>query len=183
MKGIIFTEFLEMVEQNFGLQTVDQIIEASELPSEGVYTSVGTYDFNEMVQLLTNLSRKVDTPAADLLHTFGLYLFSRLQVAHPDVVSSYSDPIQLVGSIEDHIHVHVRKLYPDAELPSFTILEKSDNRLTLIYESSRGLYTFCKGLIEAAFSHFNQTVTVNYKLLQESGKQVEFEILRENGQE
>ena len=49
MKGIVFTEFLEMVEASYGLQTVDTIIENASLPSEGAYTAVGTYDFNEMV--------------------------------------------------------------------------------------------------------------------------------------
>ena len=32
MKGIVFTEFLEMVEDNYGLETVDYIIYKSELP-------------------------------------------------------------------------------------------------------------------------------------------------------
>ncbi len=58
MKGIVFTEFLEMVEDKFGLETVDSIIENSNLPSEGIYTSVGTYDFNEMVSLITSLHKK-----------------------------------------------------------------------------------------------------------------------------
>jgi hypothetical protein len=74
MKGIVFTEFLEMVEDTFGLETTDTIIENSKLPSEGIYTSVGTYDFNEMVSLLTSLSEEVNIPANDLLYTFGLYL-------------------------------------------------------------------------------------------------------------
>ena len=57
MKGLVFTEFLEMVESKFGLEVVDNIIEHSELPSGGVYTSVGTYDFNEMLSLITNRLR------------------------------------------------------------------------------------------------------------------------------
>ena len=40
MKGIVFTEFLEMVEEKFDLETLDKIIINSKLPSEGVYTSV-----------------------------------------------------------------------------------------------------------------------------------------------
>jgi len=56
MKGIVFTEFLEMVEETFGLETVDYIIYKSELKSEGIYTSVGTYDFFEMLILISNLS-------------------------------------------------------------------------------------------------------------------------------
>ena len=38
MKGIVFTEFLDMVEKEFGYETVDHIIENSELSSNGIYT-------------------------------------------------------------------------------------------------------------------------------------------------
>ena len=84
MKGIVFAEFLEMVESNFGLETVDAIIENSDLPSGGAYTSVGTYEFSEMLQLVTQLSTITKIPINDLLYTFGLYLFeeSGLSFSH-----------------------------------------------------------------------------------------------------
>ncbi|MFT4982342.1 MAG: hypothetical protein ACI9UR_002213, partial [Bacteroidia bacterium] len=41
MKGIVFTEFLELVEDKFGLEVVNQIIDGCELETDGVYTSVG----------------------------------------------------------------------------------------------------------------------------------------------
>ena len=40
MKGIVFTELIELVEKKFGLEMVDTIIGESDLPSGGVYTSV-----------------------------------------------------------------------------------------------------------------------------------------------
>jgi len=89
MKGIVFDEFLQMVESAHGLKMVDTIINNSNLDSGGVYTSVGTYDFNEMVQLVTNLSAELDIPVPKLLHHFGHYLFDSLKKAHPDVVASY----------------------------------------------------------------------------------------------
>ena len=42
MKGIVFSEFLDLVEVKFGLEMVDKIIDQSNLESKGVYTSVGT---------------------------------------------------------------------------------------------------------------------------------------------
>ena len=120
MKGIVFAEFLEMVETEFGLSTVDTIIENSDLPSGGAYTTVGTYDFSEMLQLVSQLSTTTTISVNDLLYSFGLYLFDSLSRAHPEVVSSYKNPLNLLYSIEDHIHVQVKKLYPDAELPTFT---------------------------------------------------------------
>ena len=54
MKGIVFTEFLDLVESKFGLAMVDKIILQSQLESNGSYTSIGTYKFSEMLQLLQN---------------------------------------------------------------------------------------------------------------------------------
>ena len=181
MKGIIFTEFLEMVESKFGLETVDNIIENTDLPSEGIYTSVGTYDFNEMVGLITELSQEVTLPAGDLIYAFGLYLFSSLGNAHPEVIASYTSPLALLYSIEDHIHVHVKKLYPDAELPTFKILEKTDSSISMIYSSSRGLYRLAHGLIEKTFEHFNGKAEISFQLLQEDGTEVKFDIVQ-NGE-
>tara|TARA_R110002020_G_scaffold113688_2_gene261628 strand:- start:3750 stop:4295 length:546 start_codon:yes stop_codon:yes gene_type:complete len=178
MKGIIFTEFLEMVETSFGLETVDTIIERSQLPSEGAYTSVGTYDFNEMVSLIGNLSDEMGIPVNELLYTFGLYLFASLVNAHPGLIESYTSPLALLYSIEDHIHVQVKKLYPEAELPTFKILEKTDTSISMIYCSSRGLYRLAHGLIEKTFQHFHKNAHIYYELLKEDGTEVKFDIVQ-----
>jgi hypothetical protein len=178
MKGIVFSEFLEMVEASFGLETVDAIIEKADLPSGGAYTSVGTYEFSEMLQLVSQLSSATTIPVNDLLYSFGLYLFDSLVKVHPEVVSSYKTPLNLLYSIEDHIHVQVKKLYPDAELPTFKILERTDSSLTMIYSSSRGLYALAHGLIKKTFEHFQKSVEVDMKLLNEQGTEVKFAIVQ-----
>ncbi|MEM8998931.1 MAG: heme NO-binding domain-containing protein [Bacteroidota bacterium] len=178
MKGIVFTEFLEMVESTFGLETVDTIIENADLTSQGAYTAVGTYDFNEMVQLITHLSGETGVPANNLLFFFGQYLFDSLLRIHPEVVSSYINPIGLLYSIEDHIHLHVKKLYPDAELPTFKILEKTEDTLSMVYCSSRGLYALAHGLMKKTFEHFNKGAIINFELLNEQGTEVRFDIVQ-----
>jgi hypothetical protein len=181
MKGIIFTAFLEMVEDKFGLETVDTIIEKSNLPSKGIYTSVATYEYNEIVTMITELSKEIDLPPGDLIYTFGLYLFSILRKTHPEVIQNYKTPIGLLYSIEDHIHVHVKKLYPDAELPTFIIIDKTDTSISFIYSSSRGLYRLAHGLIEMVFEHFNGKADVTYELLKKDGTEVKFDIVQ-NGE-
>ena len=52
MKGVVFTEFLEMVEQKFGMEMVNALIENNELSTDGVYSAVGTYHHSEMVSLV-----------------------------------------------------------------------------------------------------------------------------------
>ncbi len=168
-----------MVETQFGLETVDTIINASDLSSGGAYTAVGTYEFEEMLQLVTHLSGVSQIPVNDLLYTFGLYLFDGLSKAHPDVIRSYQSPLSLLYSIEDHIHIQVKKLYPGAELPTFKILERTDRSLTMIYSSSRGLYALAHGLIKKAFEHFQKQVNVAMQLLNEQGTEVKFTIVQQ----
>ena len=105
-------------------------------------------------------------------------MFVSLGKAHPDVIKSYNSPIGLLYSIEDHIHVHVKKLYPDAELPTFKILEKTDTSISMVYSSSRGLYRLAHGLIVKCFEHFNSTAKVSYELLKEDGTEVKFDIVQ-----
>jgi len=68
MKGIIFTELVEMVEATFSPELMDELMEEADLPSKGIYTSVGTYDHTEILTLVSLLSEKVDMPVVALVH-------------------------------------------------------------------------------------------------------------------
>ncbi|WP_405205087.1 heme NO-binding domain-containing protein [Aquimarina sp. LLG6339-5] len=181
MKGIVFTEFLQLVEDKFGLEMVDRIIEESNLPSNGVYTAIGTYEFSEMLSLITNLSKNTDIKADDLLLTYGEHLFSALISNYPQLVERYTDPLDMLESIENHIHVEVRKIYPNAELPSFQVLERTPDSLSMIYKSSRAMYSLGLGLMNKTFEHFNKRAVISYDKLKEDGTEVKFMIQMKNG--
>jgi len=181
MKGIVFTEFLEMVEETFGLETLDYIIYKSDLKSKGIYTSIGTYDFFEMLSLISNLSEKVKIPVQDLIYAYGLYFFKVLVDHHPKIIEMYKTPMDMLESVENHIHVEVRKLYPGAELPTFKIVTRNDDFMEMIYYSDRSLYMFAKGLMEKTFEHYNKNATVEFELLKENGTEVRFLISQNNG--
>jgi len=179
MKGIIFTEFLELVEDKFGLEVVNQIIEESNLESKGAYTSIGTYKFAEMLALLTSLSSLTKVSVNDLLHVYGLHFFDVLFKHHPGIFEMYSGPIELLSSIEKHIHVHVRKIYPETELPRFEIKETNESKLEMIYYSSRSMYSFALGLMEKTFEHYHSSATITFDLLKSDGSEVKFIILKD----
>lgn len=174
MKGIVFTEFLDLVEDKFGLEVLDKIITQSNLESGGVYTSVGTYKFSEMLQLLQHLSADTGISIDDLLLVYAEHFFSVLESSYPGLLATYKDPIEMLSSIENHIHVEVRKIYPDAELPTFEVIEKTDNSLIMIYKSSRAMHHFGLGLMNKTFEHFNSTATIKLEKIKEDGTEVKF---------
>jgi hypothetical protein len=179
MKGIVFTEFLVLVEEKFGLDVVDHIIRDVALESKGVYTSVGTYKFEEMLALLTSLSALKSISINDLLHVYGLHFFAVLFKQHPDIFEMYKDPLDLLSSIEKHIHVHVRKIYPNAELPRFEVLSRTGSRLEMVYYSSRSMYSFALGLMENTFQHYNSSASITCDLIKSDGSEVKFVIVKD----
>jgi len=176
MKGIVFTEFLDLVEDKFGFEMVDTIINNSNLPSNGSYTAVGTYSFSEMLSLLTNLNKETGIPVNDLLLLYGEHFFSVVEKSYSSFLTQYKEPIEMISSIENHIHVEVRKIYPDAELPTFTIIEKTETTLVMIYKSSRAMSSFGKGLMNKTFEYFDTKATILMEHIKENGTEVKFSI-------
>ena len=62
MKGIIFTEFIELVETTFGYSIAAALLDGCDLPSGGAYTAVGTYDHQEVLTLVGQLQKLTGTP-------------------------------------------------------------------------------------------------------------------------
>jgi hypothetical protein len=176
MKGIVFTEFLELVENKFGLEMVDEIITNSALPSQGIYTSIGTYSFSEMLQLLQNLSARTHISIDHLLLVYGEHFFEVIQKSYPEILAVYKDPIKMLSSIENHIHVEVKKIYPDAELPTFIIIKKTENSLIMDYKSTRAMHHFGLGLMNKTFEHFKSSAEIKLHKITESGTEVRFVI-------
>ncbi|MGZ0189714.1 MAG: heme NO-binding domain-containing protein [Alphaproteobacteria bacterium] len=179
MKGIVFTEFLEMVEDRFSPDMADQIIEQADLPSGGAYTAVGTYDHAEIVALVVQLSAETKMSLDALLYAFGEHLFTRFVAGFPHFFEEKSDAFRFLQNVDNYIHVEVKKLYPDAELPSISTEVKDDQHLTLIYKSDRGMADLAHGLIVGCINHFAEAITVEPRdLADQPGRHVEFELTR-----
>jgi hypothetical protein len=174
MKGIVFTEFMEMVETRFSPEMLDDIIEDADLPHGGAYTSVGTYDHAEMVRLVEALSEHTGNPVRDLIQSFGHHLFDRFHVLYPHFFKGMTNALEFLLTIEDVIHVEVLKLYPDAQLPRFECVRHGP-ALEMVYHSPRHFDDLALGLIEGAIAHWGGSYTVSRTLLP-TGQGVRFMI-------
>lgn len=177
MKGVVFTEFLEMVEDKFSPDLADRIIEAADLPNGGAYTAVGTYPHAEMGKLVIALSKETGAKVPDLLKTYGRHLFGRFLAGCPQFFAGLTDSFSFLKTIENVVHVEVRKLYPDAELPGFETVAIGPDRLQMIYRSPRCLGDFAEGLMEGCFTHFGERVSLT-RTDEAGGRVVRFELRR-----
>jgi hypothetical protein len=161
MKGIVFTEFLEMVEGTYSTDMVDRIIAQADVPSGGAYTAVGTYDGAEMVKLAVALGEATKTPVPKLLESFGRHLFGRFVLLYPDFFRGCRSSFDFLPRVDGYIHREVRKLYPDADLPSIKARQIDPDTLAVTYSSPRCLATLARGLIEGCVAHFKDPLSVS----------------------
>lgn len=177
MKGLFFVEFIDFVKSRFGRTIGDDTIAGCTLASGGAYTVTGTYDHDELVQMVDRLSTLSAKPGAELLCSFGSYLLTRFAAGFPTFFR-HASVFDFLASIEGTVHQEVRRLYPDAELPSFTYERPSSDRLVMIYQSRRSLADLAEGLIHGAIAHFGEAVQVQRDELSDNPQTTRFTLTR-----
>lgn len=160
MKGLIFTEFLDTVDDAFGESTTDRLVSKCPLSNGGAFTAVGSYDPQDLHTLVEALSTETSLTPMRLQQIYGRRLFGRFNDLYPEMIAARETAFDLLGSIEDEIHVDVLKLYPDAELPSLLPLRHEADHMILRYRSPRRLEWFCQGLIEGCLDHYATPASV-----------------------
>jgi len=177
MKGIIFREFINMVEVRFGDKVADTIITQAHLTNNGAFTSVGTYHHRDLVQLLTQLSKATNIAPPHLLQEFGKYVFQVFLKRYPHMFNGIKDGFTFLSLTENTIHTEVLKLYPEAELPSIDVV-RDKHALKLLYHSRRQLPDFAEGLIIGCMNHFEEAVLIDKQMIESDGSKVLFILTR-----
>lgn len=154
MLGMVFTEFIELVEEKFSPEVADAMLTEAGAPHGGAYTAVGYYPFDEMAGMVGILARRTGVAADELLRQFGHHLLGRFSQGHGALFARHAGLFDFVASIDGGIHVEVRKLYDRATLPRFSVLGGDDRTMRLLYQSPRGLDALAQGLLEASAAHF-----------------------------
>jgi len=165
MLGLVFSEFMDMVEDEFPDHVFDTLLEIAEQQCEsaGEYTAVGNYDHVEMLTLVKTLSDITDVSAPDLVQAYGRHLFGRFHAKYPEFFVGVTCAFDFLKGIEDRIHVEVRKLYPHAELPNFHYEEPSDVELILNYSSIRPFAKLALGLIQGCVKYYDENVLIDFQ--------------------
>lgn len=162
MKGIVYQVFNQYVEDKLSDEAWEDALENTQLESKGIYTAVGTYKSKELFNLINYLCNKYDIEPNAAVYDFGKYLFPVLSKKYPIFVENQTNLKDFIKTIDDVIHVEVKKLYPEAELPKMKYEEPNEKSLILYYKSPRKLCSLALGLIDGAAEYFNTAVTAKH---------------------
>jgi hypothetical protein len=91
MKGIVFTSFNEMIEEEMGMTVWERILKQVNPESFGIYTAVADYDDQELFDLVQALSEITEISVNDLVKYYGTYLFTVLIKKYPIFAENVDD--------------------------------------------------------------------------------------------
>ena len=86
--------------------------------------------------------------------------FNHFVEAHSETLGNVKSTEELLSQVENRIHVEVRKLFPDAELPTIGFVEVEPNVSEVVYQSQRPFADLAEGLITAAIEHFKDPIVL-----------------------
>ena len=168
MKGMVFTMLGEMVEERFGIDFWDDLIDLTAPKSDGVYVATDTYPDEELLNYVTAMSEQLGVPANELVYAFGEFLLSRFADIHPEFFDGHSAK-SFLKTIHDVVHVEVRKLHPDAVLPNFDYEDSAPDQLVMRYRSPRQLCALAEGLIAGTATHYGESVVTKHEVCMHRG--------------
>ena len=179
MKGVVFDILRDMVEENYGMEGWQAILDKS--GSDGLYISTQTYEDAELMGLVSAASDITKISVSDLVFAFGEYMVPSFYKRYPSFFDNAENFIKFLVSVDQIIHVEVRKLFPDAGLPTFDYNDEKSNHLTMIYKSPRKLCRLAEGLISGSAKHFNEKYILKHDPCMHDGHDhcnLELELIR-----
>lgn len=172
MKGIIFSELLEMTEEVFGFEVLEKVV--SSLPHRGIYVAGGYYPHAELIHILSVLAKEVASSPEKLMHDHGKRLFGILIGQSPHFADGQTNSLDLIASVDEVIHVEVKKLYPEAVLPRLEVVLRSAKQLKLDYTSPHQMEHFALGLMRGCAAHFGDELSITHELIDSQDHKVRF---------
>jgi hypothetical protein len=161
MKGIVFILLEEAVSEAYGDATWDRLLDAAGL--DGAYTSLGSYDDDQIFALVRVASETLGIPPDDVLRWFGQQAMPLLARRYPAFFDSHADVRSFLLTLNSIIHPEVRKLYPGAQTPVFDFDTSGAGVLKIGYNSPRRLCALADGFIRGAATHFGERIEVDQR--------------------
>lgn len=160
MKGIIFNLAEEVMVREHGDAAWDHVLDAAGV--SGSYTSLGSYPDDDLRAILAAAARMLGADEDAVLRHVAEGAMPLLAVRYPRFFTPHDDALSFVLTLNDIIHPEVRKLYPGADVPTFTYRLHGATAVTLVYESSRRLCALAEGFLRGAATHFGQRVDIGH---------------------
>lgn len=175
MEGIVFTEFLDMIEEMWGIASLDKIVDTT-LASGGIYTIGGTYPPSELTHLVHRTHANTGEPIRRIYLLLGRRLFNKFTRLDKEVFEQYTTAFDFLDRLHEYLSGFVHRIHPDLETSDFISRRIGPSQMIVTYRSKKKLGDLAEGIIQGVFEHYAEEAEIFGEKVSETGDEVQFTI-------
>ncbi len=161
MKGIVFVNFNEFINELWEDEFWDNLLNEAELPSGGVYTTFDTYDDQKLFTLIYQAVDKKNIYVKDAQFVSGKWVFREFYSFAPAGVHNFTDVFESAHTVQSFIHLEADKLDTDTLHPKSMFLSGTPKKILSHYQSVGKLCFLCEDILPSPARHAGQKVKVS----------------------
>lgn len=158
MRGVFFTELLDLVEARHGVLGVERVREAALAPRARAYTAAGSYDYDELERLIAAAAAALAMTANALKTELGAVMMRRLMHDMPFALNGCDDALAAAGRIAELAPQWFRSTHDDEQAPSLVFSRLSDEVVAVDYRSRYPFADVAEGSLRALAALFAEPV-------------------------
>lgn len=171
MKGMVFNLLEDFIVAGHGQDTFEKIYKNTNLITKDPFIGPQVYPDEDFLALVSTACTELSLPVEAAVREFGKFCFPKLIEVDESFTKTTSSTLDFLKTVHGIIHVEVKKLHPDAELPAFSYSDLNNNTLVMEYRSTKKLCFFAEGLIDSCASYFGESVKISQGKCHHKGDQ------------
>ncbi|MCU0383018.1 MAG: heme NO-binding domain-containing protein [Cyclobacteriaceae bacterium] len=176
MHGLIFNQLQQFVTRTHGPVVWEEIELAAgkDLP---MFMPTKVYDDAHFFGMLQAAEKTLKVSGEDIMHSFGEYLAPQLVKIYAQTIKPEWSVIDLLEHTENTMHRAVRFADKQADPPKLRCKRIDTNSVEILYNSSRGMVAFGRGLIVGFSKAFSQPLEIQ-QVTQNDGTLLRIKMLK-----
>jgi hypothetical protein len=163
MKGYIFTEFLEMVEDRYGFVLMDRIILNANLESDGVYTSVGSYPQKELIELMKQLSIEIKEDIKTIMMYTGERIYNTSLNTFNKKLLLLEMNFPFIERLKNYLTNECRSIFNNDEILNVKFTSEENSLIAHFEFKEVETSLLMEGIIKGCISVMGESVNINVK--------------------
>lgn len=176
--GSLFTDLIDMLESLYGIARTQEIVDRANLENKGAFSAVGYYSRPDLESLLQSMTAELGGSEKEWLFKLGMYMSKAHILRNPQFYREVNTLYDFLLRANDMVRAKILTLYPDVEIPTFSVKIIDDNTLELIYDSPNRLGDLVLGWVSGKAQYFGEKVGISPSSLVADGSKVLFIIKR-----
>lgn len=159
MHGIFLVELYKYVNTVLGERMWKEVLQQLGQGPK-VYVASVDYPDQEIVMIMSAISKLTDIPIPSVLEDFGEFLASDLLSVYGTLVSADWKTLDVLERTGGFIHGEIHRMNPQTKPPELNCSRLNENELVMSYESPRRMCALVKGVAKGFAKHFDEQIEV-----------------------